>query len=310
MSNIRYICCQPANNYFVWQVEVMINNFKKMGVNPNQITILASYEVFVPENWLTLQRHYNTVQFFFYPDTRADKIYQPSIYFHLLAKHFKEHPELENEVLFTHDSDTLLTRPPQFDSLVPGKEWYASDCNSYINYSYVVSKGEEQFNEMCRIVGIDPNLVIANNANGGGAQYLVKNTTKEFWEKVERDSVAIYNYLLPREANWSVKDVYPIQKWTAGMWAYLWNGFLVSEFKVDPRMSFGWATNMMSDITTHPILHNAGVVNQKMALENRLFFKGAYTEQLPYNKVLDIDPTKASYWYWNEVQETAKITVL
>ena len=36
---IRYICAQPATKYYAWQVEVMINNFMAMGVNPNQMDI-------------------------------------------------------------------------------------------------------------------------------------------------------------------------------------------------------------------------------------------------------------------------------
>ena len=37
--DIRFICAQPANSYYTWQVEVLINNFIKHGINPNQIDI-------------------------------------------------------------------------------------------------------------------------------------------------------------------------------------------------------------------------------------------------------------------------------
>ena len=41
--NLRYICVQPRILYYVWQVEVMINNFLKNGVNPNNIDILVAW---------------------------------------------------------------------------------------------------------------------------------------------------------------------------------------------------------------------------------------------------------------------------
>ena len=44
MKNLRYICAQPAIDYYTWQVEVMINNFKKHGINPTNIDILFSKE--------------------------------------------------------------------------------------------------------------------------------------------------------------------------------------------------------------------------------------------------------------------------
>ena len=90
-----------ANN----EVEVLINNFKKMGVNPNYIDIVCGIENgIIPENWRKLMTHYNSVRFFFYNDTRIDKGYQPSIYFNLMKQHIVARPEIQNDVLFLHDS--------------------------------------------------------------------------------------------------------------------------------------------------------------------------------------------------------------
>ena len=57
---MRYICAQPANQYYLWQVEVMINNFLSMGINPNQMDILLGYDTTIPEEWRILQQHYNS----------------------------------------------------------------------------------------------------------------------------------------------------------------------------------------------------------------------------------------------------------
>lgn len=303
--NLRYICCQPSSEYYAWQVEVMINNFKKMGVNPNLIDVVGGYVGSVPESWRKLQKHYNTVRFFFYEDNRPDMCYPPSVYFHLMKKHTEARPELYGEALFTHDCDILFTRPPQFQEMAEGDTWYMSDTNSYINYDYVVSKGYEQFLEMCKIVGIDPELVKSKNQDSGGAQYIVKKTTPEFWAKVEDDSVRLYKYFCDELPKWNSPD-FPIQKWTAGMWAYLWNAFLIADVKVDNRLSFTWATNHISDIDKYPIFHNAGVTDGNQ----RMLYKPAYANRPPYWDNLDIDPLKGSAWYWKEIKETAKVTVL
>ena len=68
MKNLRYICCQPAIPYYTWQVEVLINNFKKMGVNPNYIDIVCGIENgIIPENWqkmLYSKKYKNNVENF------------------------------------------------------------------------------------------------------------------------------------------------------------------------------------------------------------------------------------------------------
>jgi len=61
---MRYICAQPANDFYTWQVETLINNFNKQGVNPNKIDSLCAIDNnVVPEVWRKLQQHYNTIKF-------------------------------------------------------------------------------------------------------------------------------------------------------------------------------------------------------------------------------------------------------
>jgi hypothetical protein len=81
MKNLRYICAQPRLVYYAWQVEVMINNFIKNGINPNNIDILVAWNPNDTtsskesiEMWEKLSSHYNSVRFFFYEDTREKPI--------------------------------------------------------------------------------------------------------------------------------------------------------------------------------------------------------------------------------------------
>ena len=302
--NLKYICAQPGVKYYTWQIEVMINNFIKNKINPNDIEILIGIEGdVIPEDWKKIEQHYSNIKFFFYPDNRTDKSYIPSIYFHLLKQHFQSYPELENTPILLHDSDIVFTKTPDFQSMIHGDAWYLSDTNSYINYSYIKQKGDYIYKKMCDIIGLDERIPKLMNSNSGGAQYIVKNTNSKFWEKVEEDSIKLYKYFCEVEHLHEKKHEhdYPLQKWTAGMWSFLWNAWYFGhETIVDERLDFGWVTNPYSDVEKYSILHNAGVTHDS----RRLFFKGDYINKLPYNEDLDIDQTKASYYYWMQIQET------
>jgi hypothetical protein len=310
MQQTRFICAQPANSYYTWQVEVLINNFIKHGVNPNQIDILGAINNgHVPDDWKKLQSHYNTVRFFFYEDTREDYSYIPSIYFNLMKQHLKAYPALKDEWLFLHDSDIVFTRPPELNWGRNNNTWYMSDTNSYINYDYIQQKGNHIYEDMCNIIGLDKQIPKLMNNHSGGAQYLIKGEGFEFWDKVEKDAIRLYSYfnsvehLHIQKADWD----YPIQKWTAGMWSLLWNAWLFGHStQVDERMAFGWSTDNISSVEKYWILHNAGV----MDANSGMFHKASYINRLPYGDELIVDENKANTYYWEQVKETAKKSIL
>ena len=193
------------------------------------------------------------------------------------------------------------------------KIWYLSDTVGYIGTQYILTKGEEVYRGMCNVIGIDPLIPKLLNSNSGGAQHIVKNTTYEYWDKVEKDSIKLYQHFNDTEPDWKGEG-YPIQKWTAGMWSLLWNAWLAGhETIVDSRLSFGWVTNPISDVEKYPILHNAGVTadpNNPHCYEKGLFYKGNFINELPYNKSLKISDEFASSYYWKEICETAGKSIL
>jgi len=305
---MKFICAQPAIPYYSWQVEVMLNNFIKNGINPNDIHIVSAYYGSIPENWLALKNKNSEVNFFFYQDTREDRSYIPSIYFNLMKQHLQLNPELEKEVLFLHDCDIIFTRPVDFSEMEKDDVWYLSDTVGYIGTQYILSKGEDVYLKMCNVIGIDPEIPKARNADSGGAQHIVKNTTAEYWDKVEKDSIKLYAHLCAEEPKWERSD-YPIQKWTAGMWSLLWNAWKFGhETKVDKRLDFCWATDPIYRWKEAPIFHNAGVTDDR----KELFFKGGYINKLPYNEVKqeDVDGRFCSYKYVENLLEAKEVSCL
>lgn len=317
MKNLRYVCAQPRLVYYAWQVEVMINNFIKNGVNPNNIDILVAWnpndDTSKPntiEMWDKLASHYNSVRFFFYQDTREQPIrYISSIRPNILKQHFKAYPELEKEAIFYHDCDILLTKQFDWSKFLNDDIWYLSDTNSYINSTYILSKGQDVYNKMCEIVGINPVIPKLMNSNSGGAQYIMKNVNWEYWEKVEQDSEKLFFEItqLNNQKKLADPNHHELQIWCADMWAVLWNGWLIgNETKIVKEMDFSWATDSEQRWNETNIFHNAGVT---CACGGK-FYKANYRDSLPYNLDLRIKEGTATYKYYQQVQETAKISPL
>ena len=318
MKNLRYICVQPRILYYAWQVEVMINNFIKHGINPNNIDILVAWnpndKTSEPENieaWNKLASHYSSVRFFFYEDIRQQPIYYiSSVRPNILKQHFKAHPQLESEAIFYYDCDVVFSKPPDFNAFLSDDIWYLSNTNSYINYDYIISKGQDIYNKMCEIVQIDPIIPRLMNSNSGGAQYLMKNVDWAFWEFVERDSEKLFKEITELNNIKKVNDpkYHELQIWCADMWAVLWNGWLSgNETKVVSEMDFSWATDPISRWDETLIYHNAGATCGC----GGLFYKALYMDTLPYNiEIEKFDKEKNCYNYVLEIKETAQKSCL
>lgn len=319
MKNLRYICVQPRIKYYSWQLEVVINNFIKNGIDISKLELLMAInpkdQTSSEENielFNKLTEKYSFVKFFFYEDTREDMRYIPSVYFNILKQHIKAFPELENEALFLFDSDTIFTRNIDLSPMLNDNKWYLSDTVSYIGYDYIKSKVQpnyDVYNGMCNIVGLNSSIPKLMNSNSGGAQHIVKNTTYEYWDKVEKDSISLYKYFCEIEPDYIKQHEgdYPIQKWTAGMWSLLWNAWLFEhETVVDKRLDFCWATDPISYWNERAIYHNAGVTCSC----GGNFYKGAYINELPYNQDLRINNSKCNYKYYQEIVEVSKISCL
>lgn len=317
MKNLRYVCVQPRLLYYAWQVEVMINNFLKQGINPNNIDILVAYNIADdtsnPKNvelWNKLADRYNSVRFFFYQDTRKKPIrYISSIRPNILKQHFSSNPELKNEAIFYHDCDIAFTKPVDWTNFLKDDVWYLSDTNSYINYNYITSKGQDIYDKMCEIVGMHPTIPKLMNKNSGGAQYILKNVDENYWDKVENDCEKLYAEISQMNSKKKAENpqYHELQIWCADMWSVLWNAWLLGyETKVVPEMDFSWATDHADRWNEVSIYHNAGVTCSCQ----RQFYKASYTNKLPYGIEDTFSKTKNGYNYFLEVKETGEKSCL
>jgi hypothetical protein len=303
-KKVIFMSVQPDVPYFHWQVEVMIHNFIKVGINPNWIEVLWAVDGNPSPEVLKLAQQYSNVRFFFYPKRIAKNHgYIPILRPDSLEQHFERFPELRGDVILYHDSDIIFRELPDFDSMREDHYWYLSDTVSYIGARYIKSKSDELFKEMCEIAKIDPELVENNELNSGGAQYLMKGVTSEYWKYVKETSLELYRYMADRESKErtqlsqeELKTYNPVQKWCADMWAVLWGAWRSgAQVKLSKELEFSWGTSSLSDYDRHKIMHNAGVTNSN---EGRLFYKGEFINKDPFQADFsNINPNTASAKY-------------
>ena len=300
---MKYICAQPATQYFAWQIDVMLHSFVTTGVNLEDVHIVCAIHGEIDEYFTKLMSKYPGVIFSFYEDTRHDNGYISSIRPHILRKHFTAYPDLSNEVIMYHDCDIAFTKPMYLpENVYIDDTCYLSDTISYIGYEYIESKGKEVLDKMCQIVGIDEKIIKENQENSGGAQYILKGIDKYFWYDVENDSTRLFKEVTELNTELVAKngeDYNPLQIWCADMWAVLWNVWKRNKkTKVIPELDFSWSVSDIDLWHKHSIYHNAGVTEK----ENDLFFKGKYIQSMP-EMDLHVNNTKCSHHYYKLIQQ-------
>jgi len=296
---MKYLIALPDSNYFLWQMLVQINNFKKLGLDGDVIYVVGK-RTMQKSNVLTdiISKNKTKCTIYVFQDEREDGQYSSTLRPHILAKFFEVYPNAEKETFFYLDPDVIFTKKMKLGDLERGNTWYLSDTRSYISSEYIKSKGELLFIEMCNIVGIDPHVVEGNDDSAGGAQYIMKNVTADFWLKVEKDSEALFNHMVKTSSRYNPE--HPIQAWTADMWAVLWNAWYFGHTtKISKKLDFCWATDVVDKWKKTSIYHNAGAV-----IDNGYYFLKTQHQISPFNKELKCSDEYCSYNYVKEIKET------
>jgi hypothetical protein len=277
-------------------------NYKILDIPKEHIHILVGYQqkkVLNPNFKTLMAENQEAANFYPYPDLRIAPKYTSSIRPNLLKQHFEQFPHLEDCVFFYHDSDVLFSRIPQIEDLDKNGFCYVSDTRNYLDLNYIRrTASEELLEEMAAVVGLSKESLVAQDANTGGAQYILKGLNATFWEKVEKDSEALYVLMQAYNTKLWEKE-YPkkrelrsrkrgIQAWCADMWAVLWNlWYFEKKVLIHSEMKFSWPYSPIEDWDRLAILHYSGNIK-----ETTLFFrKVEYLNYLPwYDDQLDQIP--------------------
>lgn len=265
-----YICAQPDETYFHWQIEIMFYNFDRMGISQHSHALFAIKEK--PSIQIkNLSKYYNV---HWYKDTRTaeEKKYSPGVYPFLVKEFLKEFPE-KGKCLFLHDSDIIFRELPQFHNYLHDDICYLSDTISYIGYNYLseCSKRYQKkypqlpddhlVKEMCKSIEIPLDVIKKNQNSSGGAQYLMKNTNSDFYKRVQDNCLKLHIFLKNYENKYPID--HHVQSWCASMWGMLWELWKSKKkTKVIKEFDFAWGTSDSKYYTNTKILHMAGVTKK------------------------------------------------
>lgn len=303
-----FISAQPDTAYFIWQLEIQLRNLNSLGVFKDSIHVLVSYNDELglnPAFQKLIEENSHLGTFFPYEDQRKKPKYTSSIRPNLLKQHFITYPKLSQQTFMFHDSDILFSRIPQIDNLEENEICYVSDTRAYLDINCIRrTSSEKLLDQMLSIVGLKKSKLIKENEQTGGAQYILKGITSDFWNKIEQDSESLYVAMEDYnkklwENEYPTKKEYRsnkrgIQSWCSDMWAVLWNLWLESrKVEIHPEMEFSWPYNPIEDWHKLAIQHYSGNIEDK----TKYFLKGEYINYMPwYDETLDLIPnTSCSY---------------
>jgi len=297
--NLSIISAQPNDSYFIWQLDVQLHNFRKYSYSDKARILVFKHssrlngEMF-EDQWQSLQDKYPEAKFFFYEDPSGGLLqamrtydYIPLLRPWLLAKHFKEYPELSKDAIFYLDSDVVFTKYLDFSPFLDDDICYLSNTTSYISAEYFDSKVKDVlpdkidiYNQIdvldgaCSLVGVNRDIAVANQQGSGGAQYLLKNIDSTFWENVFAGCAKIRTYLRSINRRFFENEDKGFQSWCADMWSVLWNIWAKGmETKCPQELDFAWATDDISKWDRVYIYHDAGASTKPIREGHRLFHK-------------------------------------
>lgn len=295
MRDLKFICAQPDDVYFTWQVHLWLESLRKLGHSDKAIVLVFTPKFREPnDKWQKIVDLYPEAEFAFYKDDENTVSNLLGIYIsvlrpYTLMRYFQDHPEMKEKTLMYCDCDVVFTENFNIDQYINDGVHYLSDTNSYINASYFDSKERDVLpskleeyktrdilQEVTAICGVTREIAEHYNLHSGGAQYLLKNIDADFWQHVMQDCISIRVFLMNINQEFFESENKGFQSWCADMWAVLWNLWRVGGVtQVVPEMEFSWASDPMTKVERLGIFHNAGIVGDSMG-EIPTFYKGKY----------------------------------
>ncbi|AZA90963.1 Uncharacterised protein [Chryseobacterium nakagawai] len=315
-----YLSAQPDEKYFLWQLEIQLLNFRKLSISREHIHVIIGYDPdkgISKDALLFKENEEENALIFFYPDTRKEKKYLSSIRPNILKQHWLEFGYLSESCVFYHDSDIIFSKKiDNLDYLAQTEICYVSDTRDYTGaHTIIENAGIEALKTMAHVVGINVELIIENDKEVGGAQYMLKLVDAGFWDKLESDSEKLYSVIQQiNHDKWereyethkvSRLNVKIIDPWLSDMWGLLWNLWLIGK-KVEVReeLHFSWINSTLEEWEKNAILHYTGSPENNTT---KIFQKGKYITYAPwYDDFSTISKENCSFPVVNLIIEKRK----
>lgn len=276
----------PDDSVFFSQTLVQLANFREMGVSQYYRAL-----IFIPSDrmhrglnpqWKLIEEQFPEAKLYYYYDTEnilatIGKIeYIPLLRPYVLEKHFRDHPELEQNAIFYVDSDIVFSKPPELEPYLHDDICYLSDTKSYLNSDYFdgqvnkvaphkqnLFKTIDVLSRIAEVSGITREICEKNKNATGGAQYLLKNINADFWKKVYDRCIIIRSMLYYNlggiNFHFFDNENAGIQSWATDMIAVLHTLWSEGKETQTPEyFNFNWGTDLIEKWDTNFIYHDAG----------------------------------------------------
>lgn len=246
------------------------------------------------------------VETHYYQDLRDGKEYIPSIKPYLWSEFLREDSTRQQETYLYIDSDVIFNRLPLLDKLpkLSSNYWYCSDTLGYTNYIYLnsVKYAEEILPRMCELADITPEQLREQSSGEGGAQWIIKNPTLEYWEDVYTLSNSFWKYFQTVHEKTDLDNLPGgIQTWCAEMYATTFSAIKHGiRMEVSDELSFAWTPDKHEINPRAVMIHDSGVQDNK-----EHFRKSDYLNREPYmDDFSKVDPDSWSANYVAEIKKT------
>ena len=114
MKDLKFICAQPDDTYYTWQVHAWLESLKSIGHSDKAIVL-----VYTPsfreksDKWQKIQDLYPEAEFAYYKDggdvSQQLGTYIPVLRPYSLMRYFQDNPEMSTKAVFYCDCDILFT---------------------------------------------------------------------------------------------------------------------------------------------------------------------------------------------------------
>ncbi len=331
MKKLHIISAVTDSPRFLWECRTFLTNLREHSYSDKTTLLIFQQRNFFMEDfspeWAYMAEDFPEVEFVYYKDvaniTRMCQIfhYIPLFRLYVLQEYFSKNLQLEQEAILYVDSDIIFTKPLDFEPFLHDDVNYVSwtgnpeRTDNYLWAPYfdnkiaqVVVEKVEQYkkfdvlDKVANICGATREQVVENSPNIGGAQYLLKNITSQFWTDCFNSCCEIKLYLedinrvFMQGATPNEKENNGFQSFCADMWAVLFT--LIGknkEIRTPKEMDFIWSTDRIEKLEIASILHNAGVTSdakirvafekdengKNIEVDGPLFYKGKYNENPP-----------------------------
>jgi hypothetical protein len=297
LNPMNYVSIIEDSLYMLWQTEVQIHNFNKLGLL-DQLTVVLLYRGEQPSSYA--QDVSSLCRTYLFRNDQEENHFVLSNKPYGVGRLLEHRPEYSSQGFVIFDSDMLLTAPLDFKQLHGRPGLHGSTSSPPLNLSFVQTQLYD-LDACLDVVGVSREMLARNNHIFGEVPYYLEGVSAEFCFKVARDSSVLHARFQAEKALGAA-----IEPWVAEVYCWLWNAYMEYPVYNTPELNFAWAFDPLEKLSEVKINHAAGVSSPDKGHFCKLLYHEA--SPLEYRDFAYVTRTDGcSYAYLQAVLETRTV---